>query len=469
MSGCRVNAMREVLSPIFCLAFLIAATGANGVTLDNGTIRLRLGIGADATPVIEDAVWAGTQQPIFTGAGAGGLRAWAPEGLMPSDAARGAAQWRVSEDAVFQRAEADRDLADGLRLTWVVELAKHGSLFRMSARMSNEGAAAQAIEWFPCWSARWTAPRGFESLKWWNALSYAEVERPLAPGEELRLGSRLHSSDPESRKDAVNPYWVLAGPGGRLHFGLAWCGGWAATLRREGDAFAFDVRLPPEETELVLQPGDFITGPVLSVTATAEPDEMHARANWMRQRAALAQALYGGPEPAFFLTYNHWYSTGWNNAVTATFLRPQAAAMDPYGFDAFIVDWGWYTDDPEWTPHPKRYAPGEFEAILGTARDKGAIAGIWTEPQKVRGELLDLASSDFTTRLLDHVAALRERYGIGWWKYDQRLFVEGSRSGVMRNVLAFHEALQAVRRVQPDLRIENCQSGGRMINEYTVL
>jgi hypothetical protein len=47
--------------------------------------------------------------------------------------------------------------------------------------------------------------------------------------------------------------------------------------------------------------------------------------------------------------------------------------------------------------------------------------------------------------------------------------MEGSRSGVMRNVTAFQDAMIAVRKAQPDLRIENCQSGGRMINEYTVL
>jgi alpha-galactosidase len=440
------------------------------VMLTNGRIQLRLGIGAQGTPLIEDVIWVESGQRIFAAAPReDGLRAWAPDALIPREPPAEPTAWRVTEDDVFKRAELDRRLAGGMHITWVVELAQSGSLFRMFVRMTNKGDSAIPVDWFPCWNGRWTIAGGFQSVRWWKALTFEPVERPLAPEGEVRLRSRLHSSDPEHREDAVNPYWIVTGPKGRLYFGLAWCGGWEAALRRDADALSFDIRLPRDETELILAPGECITGPILSVTACPERDEMRGRADWMRQRAALAKRLYGGPDPAFPLTYNHWYSTGWKNPVTAAFLKPQAAAMDPYAFDAFIVDWGWYTDDPEWTPHPDRYAPGEFEDILRTARAKGAIAGIWTEPQKAKGQLLDLATSDYTNLLLRHVAALRQRYGIGWWKYDQRLFVEGSRSGVMKNVAAFQDAMIAVRKAQPDLRIENCESGGRMINEYTML
>jgi alpha-galactosidase len=39
----------------------------------------------------------------------------------------------------------------------------------------------------------------------------------------------------------------------------------------------------------------------------------------------------------------------------------------------------------------------------------------------------------------------------------------------MRTVLAFQGALRAVRRANPDLIIENCQNGGHIINELTLL
>ncbi|MCP4640579.1 MAG: hypothetical protein GY851_09110, partial [bacterium] len=116
--------------------------------------------------------------------------------------------------------------------------------------------------------------------------------------------------------------------------------------------------------------------------------------------------------------------------------------------------------------------------------------GIWTCPQFLRadadnlppevdqpgryekfidGHLLDLAGMGFTEFLLEHVAQMRERYHADWWKYDQLLFTEETRHGVMKNVVAFEDAIRSVRAAHPDLMIENCQSGGRMINEFTVL
>jgi alpha-galactosidase len=58
---------------------------------------------------------------------------------------------------------------------------------------------------------------------------------------------------------------------------------------------------------------------------------------------------------------------------------------------------------------------------------------------------------------------------MNWWKYDQYIFNDESEHGVMKNVVAFQNALRAVRRDNPTLAIENCMNGGRMINELTAL
>jgi alpha-galactosidase len=87
----------------------------------------------------------------------------------------------------------------------------------------------------------------------------------------------------------------------------------------------------------------------------------------------------------------------------------------------------------------------------------------------VNGYLLDLADGDFGSYLSSHVSMLRERYSVDWWKYDQEFFARQSQAGSMKNVVAFQNALRTVRRENPDLVIENCQSGGRMINELTLL
>jgi alpha-galactosidase len=87
----------------------------------------------------------------------------------------------------------------------------------------------------------------------------------------------------------------------------------------------------------------------------------------------------------------------------------------------------------------------------------------------IEGYLLDLADRDFQSYLSDHVSMLRERYSVDWWKYDQEFFAPQSQAGAMKNVTAFQNALLAIRAENPDLIIENCQSGGRMINELTLL
>ncbi len=172
------------------------------------------------------------------------------------------------------------------------------------------------------------------------------------------------------------------------------------------------------------------------------------------------------------------------------FLRRQAGLITEYGFDTFIVDAGWYEHVGAWRPDLEKFAEGGFEEILSSVKQQGVTPGIWTCPQFVGksvnegglrvdkpgfyedfidGHLVQLTDPAFQKWLPEHVTELRERYSAGWWKYDQLLFTESTRDGVMKNVAAFQDALTAVRRAHPDLAIENCQSGGRMVNEFTVL
>jgi alpha-galactosidase len=128
--------------------------------------------------------------------------------------------------------------------------------------------------------------------------------------------------------------------------------------------------------------------------------------------------------------------------------------------------------------------------LLAAEQEKGAKVGLWSCPhlvasstadafafidqpntfnRRVEGYLIDLAGSDFTSLLQNHITELRSRYRMDWWKYDQFIFFEDTESGVMKNVVAFQNALRAVRRDHPTLAIENCMNGGRMINELTAL
>jgi hypothetical protein len=452
--------------------------------LDNGTLQLTLDNAQTRVPQISRAMWSSNGKPVFINATTQqDLTAWLPEDLIPPE--NGEIAWRAIEHTAFLHAEATKELAHGLVVTWTVDLAREGSLFRTQIKLKNAGDSPHKVNWFPIWCDAWETKA--ESLTWWEALSFEAVTLPLNGPREVTLDSRLHSSD-NRQSEGVNPYWLVKGSDSALYFGLDWCGGWRAELEAGPDRFDFKLLLPPEETQLTLAPGETMNGPAMMVTAADEADLPSNRATWMRQRAALAKRLYGGPDPSFPFAYNNWYTTRFD--LSPDFLRRQIEAMEPYQFDFFVIDAGWYAGCGQWVPDPNKFAENEFENLLEEAGSKGADVGIWTCPQFVKapedalppeidqpgfyerfidGHLLDLAGSGFDAFLLDHMAALRSRYGIDWWKYDQALFTEETRHGVMKNVTAFQNALLSVRKAHPDLFIENCQSGGRMINEFTTL
>jgi alpha-galactosidase len=483
----------RLLVVLLCLAWL--TFGAHSVTeaenhavLDNGTIRLDLAVRGDGVPVIERASWSDSGLPVFDDASIpDGLRSWIPEQFIPAEEGDPrVVRWHVTENSNFIHAVASRKLSGGLKIVWDVELARESALFRLHVRLKNTGSEPQAVDWFPAWAAEWDVAGGAEWVRWWKSLTFSRREKELALNEKVELQSRLHSSDIEGGE---NPYWVVGGDAGRMYFSLEWCGGWKANLQTTERGLSFSVGLPPEETQLVLEPGESIAGPALIIVPTRETDEMSHRRMWMAGRQALGQRLYVGPVSDFPLAYNHWYSI--RRDVDARFLKRQLGAMSPYGFDAFVVDAGWYDEVGSWEPDPEKFEPGEFEDILSTVKGQGITAGIWSCPQFitvpegeqlpaevddpemyrsfVQGYLLDLAGSNFDDRMTSHITTFRERYSVDWWKFDQNLFAEESRAGVMKNVVAYQESLRAVRAANPDLFIESCQGGGRMINDLTLL
>ena len=122
-------------------------------------------------------------------------------------------------------AEATRPLAAKMRITWIIDLPKQGSLFRLRVRLTG-GKQARDVEWFPSWAANWQVDGGAQWVRWWRALEYDRNEQALTATSSLRLGSRLHSS--EDGDGGVNPYWIIGGQSSRMYFGLQWSGGWRA-------------------------------------------------------------------------------------------------------------------------------------------------------------------------------------------------------------------------------------------------
>lgn len=454
-----------------CIACAVVCASAVGMELSNGSVSVHLGLSEEGLPCISSVRFL----PL------------GPTVLRETQAESRRAAWETTEDSHLYRAKAEYLGPAGLPATRVVELTKDGSLIRTFVELSNPGSAPVSVETYPVWKASWSLPERKRTFTGWRALSFEPYSLRISGGKSLEIGSRLHSSDDIEK--GVNPYWVVSDGKTQFYFALAWCGGWRARFKGSDSSLQFDIQLPSNETQLMLAPGERIAGPVAELTIVRESEERLSRATWLTQRRALAQALYGGPEPGYPFTYNNWYTTRF--AVDGPFLQRQLDHLDPYSFDYFIVDAGWYRCVGDWTPDPAKYAEGQFESILDAIRGKGPKIGIWTCPQFMNvpksaaalphevdqpgfyrkfidGYLIDMAGTAFTPFLLDHVATLRSRYHAEWWKYDQDFFTAETRHGVMKNVAALQNALMAVRKANPGLMIEDCQSGGRMLNEFTV-
>lgn len=459
---------------------------AEPVILENRDIQLTLDVSDAGTPRIAKAARLGGKPIVLlTDTSDIPLSAWVPKNLV--DQSTTCTGWQRLDHDMFLRAETSRPLAKGLEITWRVDLSKTGSLIRFQTLLTNGGNDGVPVEWFPIWNGAWQMDTFGDLIRYWDALSFVHQNRTLKDGENLTLASHVHSSD--TKDDGKNPYWCIGGNTGAAYFGLEWCGGWQADLKAVTDGLGFHVFLPPAETQLVLEPGETIGGPVLNVLLAKGNSESEQRADWIRQRRQFSDKNYGGPPPSYPFTWNHWYSVRFD--IDGAFFQRQIAAMPPYDFDYFIVDAGWYEACGKWAPDPNKFKPGEFQDAMAQIAALGVKPGIWTCPQFVHpdyidqvpliidepgfyrkfinGHLVDMAGSDFTAYLTDHVRKLRSEYHVGWWKYDQDFFTGELSRGRMRNVIALQDALLAVRKDQPDLYIENCQSGGRMINEFIVL
>src|SRR5262249_10252746 len=142
-------------------AFLVLASPgalkANAAELANGTISLDLEVTSDGIPTIAGAKWIATGKPVFADAGfPDGLSAWVPAALLPGRNETFAPPvWSVPAADKLFIARASLSLPSSLKVTWIVELAKQGSLFRLHVDYENKRAKPMAIQWFPCWSASW--------------------------------------------------------------------------------------------------------------------------------------------------------------------------------------------------------------------------------------------------------------------------------------------------------------------------
>lgn len=192
------------------------------------------------------------------------------------------------------------------------------------------------------------------------------------------------------------------------------------------------------------------------------------------------------PRKKMPVLYNDWlYAYG---AVNIDDLCRQADAAADLGFEAFMVDAGWYGDGTnnwfesvgDWVENPKSGPAGRLSELSAHVRSKGMIFGLWFEPERAGngslalkkhpefffkgqyGNFLDYANPKAVDYILDAVSECIDRYHLGWVKFDfnENLTVDPLQSGFYHYFKGQEQFVRRLREKYPDLYITNCASGG---------
>ncbi|MEJ3653217.1 glycoside hydrolase family 36 protein [Actinomycetes bacterium KLBMP 9759] len=185
-------------------------------------------------------------------------------------------------------------------------------------------------------------------------------------------------------------------------------------------------------------------------------------------------------------------------------LLPLVEAAAAAGAEYFVIDAGWYSDEPgwwdtvgEWQPAVSRFPNGLGE-VIDAITAAGMVPGLWLEPEVVgvRSPLvaqlpkealfcrdgrplvengrhqLDFRHPAVVQHLDDTVDRLVHEFGIGYFKLDYNINIGagtdlgGTRpgAGLLGHNRAYSAWIAGVLDRHPDLVLENCSSGGMRVD-----
>lgn len=462
----------------FIVALFLGSCSGKMATLKNDEVLIDLAVAKNGMPYLKKAQWETTPEIIFTGVDPtnkelNSIFEKPVKGRITSG------KWKNSETNSHVTTTYSFE-CDSIFFQWNYVLNKQLPLLTTWLEIENRGGRKK-IEWYPILLGKFVFSGKENTLFYADALAFAIHGQTLTDTFRKTIQSETYSSDHQGQL----PSWRITGSS-TVCFDLAWCGGWQANFTQNETLTDIDVILPSTETQLTIESNERVVGPKLSMTFVPETNESLVRQCYFQTKQSSAEQSYQMPESDFPLIYNHWYAAERN--ISNEFILNQLKLMPPYGFDAFVLDDGWFDDLDNWKPDPKLFSPGQLESALKKVKEDGVTVGIWSAPWLLSGRnevtkkeidpegyynkymkasAIDLFETDYNTRLCDHIQYLTTHLHANWWKYDQEFLNDKTRHGKMKNIIAFQEALDRVRREFPELIIENCLSGGRMINDFT--
>ena len=198
------------------------------------------------------------------------------------------------------------------------------------------------------------------------------------------------------------------------------------------------------------------------------------------------------PRRALPVLYNSWLYCFDDLDIDA--LKAQADAAAEMGFEAFMIDAGWFGEGEcgwgdsvgDWSENLTGGPRGRLLELSEHVRDRSMTFGLWFEPERASAKsravaahpdyyipagkqfLLDFSKPEAVEFITEVIAGQIEKYRIGWVKFDfnASIPVDPSGSGFYRYLQGQRRFVEELKRRFPSLYITNCASGGYRMELY---
>jgi alpha-galactosidase len=386
------------------------------------------------------------------------------------------------------------DRVAALRAVIDLELTAQG-LLRLAVELENQGEdpfrldvvepalpipdeAAELLDW----SGRWSRER-------------VPQRHTLPVGAWVResRGGRPGLDGPLMMCAGVPGFGFRSGRVWAVH--LAWSGSQAVAAERTATGTrllrAGEVLLPDE---VVIEPGGSYRTPWLFGSWGDGLDALSHRFH------AYLRARPSHPTDPRPVLVNTWESVYFQHRLEPLLAMAEAAAR--LGAERFVLDDGWFlgrrddrTSLGDWVVDPQVWPDG-LDALVERVHALGMQFGLWFEPEMISLDselarahptwvfdaghgpglasryqyVLDLGHDEAFRTVRDRIAALVERLGVDFIKWDHNRpltdvghTVDG-RAGARTQTLRAYRMMDELRALFPGLEIESCASGGGRID-----
>lgn len=296
------------------------------------------------------------------------------------------------------------------------------------------------------------------------------------------------------------PWVCLQNADGFYNMATAWSGNWKATITCGKNVARLGMGINADCFFTDLTPGTAFEGPWVYISYSADTMEdacFRMRSYFMRYVSLLGQES----AEALPVVYNTWWCFE-DRKLNEEACLAISKIIRPLGFSTFMLDAGWFGKEEtsegmdwfqkrgDWGAENRGRFPGGVARLAEAVDKEGLRFGIWCEIEAV-GEKAALKAEhpDFLAknkgRSLGYLCMGDERvrrwamavvdrlvrdYHAAWLKFDFNLDPEmgcdveahghGKGDGLYAHYIGFYRLLGEIHVKYPEVRIENCSSGG---------